>query len=343
LGLRTKFNSVGPHFDYIGPSNICKTVIYLLIRRFQFTTIQFLNMLKKENFSNRRVSMPFSIRISSLLIVSYVIYCYTYDSTNVFGSSVVHSKVLSSVSSNSFKINSSITSSNSKINDIVVPVVLTLHFKSMNDSQAILHNCMASKSVNVRMIVHTEFMTANYCGVCECVEFTPTNCPPPTTKGKNHCEKIYWTRDVLEMYREFIFLDADLLLMHPKKFFYGIASRALSTDFLATYAHVPAVNHPHIYLTPFNSGMMFIRHIPTANYTDLVPRMYRLKRNSHQAILSSFIFEFYGNRWDTLSWKWHCRFLMRSGHDIDPAHCLTIHDRDEYEYLLNQLNVSLFS
>jgi len=248
---------------------------------------------------------------------------------------------LSSLSSNSFGINASQYSIRSKINNIPVPIVLTLHFKSLNDSPAILHNCMAAKSVNIPMIVHTEYMTADYCGVCECKEFIPTNCPPPTTEGKNHCEKMYWTIDALEMYGEFIFLDADLLVIQPKELFYGMASRALSTDFLATYAHKPAFNHPHKYFTPFNSGMMFIRHIPTANYTDLVPRMYRLNRNSHQTILSLFIFEFYGNRWDSLSWKWHCRFLMSLGHDIDPSHCLTIHDRDEYKYLLKQINVTL--
>jgi len=232
----------------------------------------------------------------------------------------------------------------SKIDGITVPVVLTLHFNTRFDSTAILHNCLAAKSINVRMIVHTEYMSAKYCGVCACLKFEEKNCPSPE-KGKRRpslCEKMNWMANAIQKYREFIFLDADLIVMYPREFFRGMASRAIMTDFLATYAHGLAA-HPSKYLNDFNSGMMFIRHIPSANYTDLVPTMYRSHTGNDQGVLARFIHKYYGMRWDTLSWKWHCITIIRLRNDVNPAHCLTIHDRDERKPLLKQLNRTMLT
>jgi len=230
----------------------------------------------------------------------------------------------------------------SDANGLKTPTVVTLHYKTWYDSPIILHNCLAAKSVNVRMIVHTEYMSDEYCDVCKCVKFAQTNCPSPLEGTPNHCEKMYWLSEAIEEYRELIFLDADLLVMKPKEFFYGMASKALTTDFLATYAEELAAK-PSKYLFDFNSGMMFIRHKPTANYTDLVPRMYKFHTGMDQYILTLFIHENYGSRWDTLSWKWHCRGIIRLQNDVNPAHCLTIHDRDEYQVLLKLLNRTLLT
>jgi len=235
-----------------------------------------------------------------------------------------------------------ISSIPSNVDGLTIPIVLALHYKSRYDAKLVLHNCLAAKSVNVRMVVYTEFMSDKYCDVCACVKFAKTNCPRPRPGKPNHCEKMHWMSEAIEEYRELIFLDSDLIIMHPREFFYGMASRALSTDFLATYAETTAAK-PSKYLVDFNSGMMFIRHIATANYTDLVPRMYRYHTGMDQYILTLFIHENYGMRWDTLSWKWHCRSIIRLQNDVNPAHCITIHDRGEYRVLLKLLNRTLLS
>lgn len=113
------------------------------------------------------------------------------------------------------------------IEAIAMPVVLTLHYKTTWDSPLIMHNCLAAKSVNVRMIVHNQYMADKYCSVCTCEKFMKKNCPSPRKGKSSNCEKLHWIRDAIERYREFIFLDADLIVMYPREFFYGMAARAL--------------------------------------------------------------------------------------------------------------------
>jgi len=91
----------------------------------------------------------------------------------------------------------------------------------------IMHNCLAAKSVNVRMIVHNQCMADKYCSVCTCEKFMKKNCPSPRKGKSSNSEKLHWIRDAIERYREFIFLDADLIVMYPREFFYGMAARAL--------------------------------------------------------------------------------------------------------------------
>jgi len=158
----------------------------------------------------------------------------------------------------------------------------------------VLHNCIQAKSVGVQMVVYTEDLASKYCSSCTCILFEPVNCKPPDARpnSRNHCEKLSFMARMIPKYREFIYLDADLLVMHPEKLFRGLASRALTTDFLATYAE-GASKEPAKYKNYFNSGMMFIRYIPELNYSELLPRMYEAKSGFDQSILSGFIHDYY--------------------------------------------------
>lgn len=67
--------------------------------------------------------------------------------------------------------------------------------------------------------------------------------------------------------------------------------------------------------------------------------MYDLKSEKDQSIISWFVQSFYNN-WDTLSYKWHCRFLHRENQDIPPGHCYALHDKSEADEILRELNMT---
>jgi len=70
--------------------------------------------------------------------------------------------------------------------------------------------------------------------------------------------------------------------------------------------------------------------------------MYKYKSGSDQSMLTGFVHDYY-KHWDTLSWKWHCRAIIRLKNDVPPKQCLTIHDRGEDDILLKYLNRTMLT
>ncbi len=221
------------------------------------------------------------------------------------------------------------------------PTTVTLHYNSPWDGPSILHNCAQAKRIGQRMDVHTTNLSEPYCKICRCLPFTPTNClPPNTTLGAvNHCEKLAFLAREIPRYRQLIYLDSDAVVMKPE-FFRMLHARSRVHDFLAAYGH-DAYRSPKHYGF-FNSGVMFIRAIPQANFTELMPRMYRYATGFDQSILTGFVFDKYQN-WDSLSVRFHCRFLLQFEIDTPPAECLVIHDRREAPRLLRALGYKLLT
>lgn len=141
---------------------------------------------------------------------------------------------------------------------------------------------------------------------------------------------------MIEAFDEFVFLDNDLIILKPV-FLRHLYERSRQHDFLASYGHDFSI--PQAYHRNFNSGLFFIRKQPGLNYTMMRAQMYDLKAVKDQPIVSWFIQSFYNN-WDSLSYKWHCRFLRREKQDIPVEHCYTVHDQTEVDGILQQLNMS---
>ncbi len=223
---------------------------------------------------------------------------------------------------------------------IPIPLVVTLHYKTWYDEPFVTHNCIMAHRARAHMVVYTEKMTSKYCSVCECRLFIPEKCPPPNKKpgATNHCEKLFFVSRMVPKLGEFIYIDADAVVMH-EEFFRMFAARAQVHDFLATYAEGSLKEKPK-YINYFNSGLMFIRYVKGANYSEMIPKMYKFRSGFDQSFLSGWIRENY-ERWDTLSFSWMCRRILAFDYDIPPERCLTIHDRGELKRHLRTLNRTL--
>ena len=234
----------------------------------------------------------------------------------------------------------SITTNNNSTSRIPIPRVLTLHYKTWYDERYVEHNCVMASRAGAQMMVYTEKMNSKYCEVCECRRFVPANCPPPNSKpgATNHCEKLIFFARMIPKLDEFIYLDADTVVM-DRRFFRMFAARAQVHDFLATYAEGSLKERPR-YVNYFNSGMLFIRNLQGANYSAMVSRMYKFHSGFDQSILSGWVHENYDN-WDTLPFSWMCRRTLAFDYDIPAEKCLTIHDRAELKIHLRTLNKTL--
>lgn len=226
--------------------------------------------------------------------------------------------------------------------DLSGPVVLTLHYKAPRwDTACVVHNCVQAKLANQRMIVHTMNTSEPYCSVCQCEKYQEINCPPAnTTSGSiNHCEKLSFLSIHVPKHREVIYLDSDAIVLR-KEFFPMLKARSRAHDFLAAYGH-DSYRAPRHY-GYFNSGVMFMRAIAGADFNQLIPRMYKYETGFDQSIITGWIFDHYRN-WDSLSWKWHCRWLQSMNIDTPINQCLTVHDRKEAPIILKQLNYQLLT
>jgi len=139
-------------------------------------------------------------------------------------------------------------------------------------------------------------------------------------------------------YPEFVYayLDHDLAIIKPS-FFDAFYARTRQHDFLAARTQGPGQMTD--YKKTFNSGLVFIRRIPTADPMLLRDYMYtKNKENFDQTTLSIFVQEKYDN-WDELSLKWHCRRLRDTHKDIPLDHCYTLHP--PFKAFLKKLNYTL--
>lgn len=218
--------------------------------------------------------------------------------------------------------------------------VITMAFGSTYDRANILeHNCAMVSSSLHRFIVYTEHTDARFCRKCTCrrLHRARCKCPDPSKPQCNLCEKLRFIISRIAEHSEFLFLDSDLIIL-KESFLDRLSVRTVAHDALAAYAPVDP-NPKKIHAT-INSGLLFLRRLPGVNYESMWTRMYHLKINDDQLHLSDLIFNNYDN-WDSLSVRWHCRFLQREGYDIHPRDCYTIHDRGATDDILKQLNMTL--
>lgn len=202
---------------------------------------------------------------------------------------------------------------------------ITLSYNFNAERVMIDHNCALLSSTGHNYTITTDNTNGSFCRVCNCVRFVPTGCecPEPGKYDCTLCEKLAWIVRMVETFDTFVFLDSDLIIL-DERFGDMLAARAQHVDFLAAYGFMPYANWR--YLSMFNSGLMFMRRLPGVNYTSMMDMMFELKTNNDQNVISTFVLRTYQN-WDTLSLKWHCRYLFRLEHDIPLGHCLTFHGR----------------
>lgn len=195
----------------------------------------------------------------------------------------------------------------------------------------ILNNCLLVKNAGHTMRIYTDDLKQEHCNHCDCRRFESYNCRCPMencTGHRNICEKNHLYSDLLTTEREFVFLDHDLTIVKPEPFFRELYARSRTVDFLATRAHGSyKLNVPSRYREDFNSGLVFIRAIPGVDPMILRDILYEKERTLYdQHVLSQYIHRHYGNRWDELSIKWHCRLLNEIFTDMPLEDCYTIHD-----------------
>lgn len=223
-----------------------------------------------------------------------------------------------------------------------VPRVVTLDMGDGQDVDSVLHNCVQAARAGAQMDVHTSNIGARYCNVCRCLSHAAAGCAAAnrTEHSVRQCEKAAFLARATPALRELIYLDADVIVMTPR-FFTMLAARATVHDFLASYVHESYAELPQYYGV-FSPGVLFVRHKRGASYLALLPRLHKYEERAHRAVLSGWVFDTYAN-WDSLSWKWHCRGLLRFRQNTPPAACLSIHDREEAPALLKLLNYTLLT
>lgn len=217
--------------------------------------------------------------------------------------------------------------------------VTTLIFGPQTEDHVnIAHNCRVISPTQHDFIVYTQNTSLPYCAVCKCIQFVPRKCKCPLRSCglKHFCEKIYLLVDLIRTYEEFVFIDNDLLILRDD-FLPHLATRALAHDFLATYRHAGMNERRHKFMDSFNSGLFFIRRKQGLQYENMIDLMYEGELNNDQPFLSAFVQKHYAN-WDTLSWRWHCRYLERMKQDIPVEYCYTVHGRTHLDDALRKLN-----
>jgi hypothetical protein len=238
--------------------------------------------------------------------------------------------------------------------------------KRQRAQDIVMHNCLLTKhhdpsSHNFQFIVITDDLSMKVCQHCQCRLFVPYNCSCPIddcSGRRNVCEKNHLFSDLLQHEGEFVFVDFDLVMLYPTVL-QELRSRSQNTDFVATRAHGSFMKKPK-YREDFNSGLVYIRHVPEADPMLLRQYLYDHVANARydQAILSYFVHHHY-LRWDELSIKWHCRLLKEpprqntmaekemkreeedkgSYGDMNIQDCQTLHPPKEW--MLEALNYTL--
>lgn len=152
------------------------------------------------------------------------------------------------------------------------------------------------------------------------------------------CEKLHFISRMVTQLGEFALLDADLTILDPT-FMDRLYRRSRDFDFLASYGFGDICDR--VYYSTFNSGLFFMRRMAGVNYSELVSVAWELRSNNDQNALSKFVYRRY-EYWDSLSLRWHCRFLHKRGFEIEPRECFTIHGRGKaVKDVLEKVNVSL--
>lgn len=96
------------------------------------------------------------------------------------------------------------------------------------------------------------------------------------------------------------------------------------------------------YAATLNSGLVFIRKVKGLDYLGLERLRWTLRGNNDQNALTKFVLGHYDN-WDTLSPRWHCRYVQTVDADIPLDSCYTVHSRQGYLYVLKKLNRTLLT
>lgn len=220
--------------------------------------------------------------------------------------------------------------------------VTTLTFGVPWDADKITHNCRMINGTRHRFFIYTDDLSAPYCRLCTCYRFKPSRCPPPNPKAgsRNNCEKSVFTSRIVPKLGEMVYLDSDLIIMR-RDFLDRLYWRSRGHDFLASYGHA-GYGKEVKYYNIMNSGLFFMRRVKSADYSELVPRMYRMQTGFDQTVLTGFVHQYY-KHWDSLSWRWHCRDMLRMKQDTPLRECYTIHDRVEYPRLLKMMNYTLLT
>lgn len=205
----------------------------------------------------------------------------------------------------------------------------------------LVHNCLKLRPSGFTFEVHTDAVDSPVCRHCTCVRFRPERCkcPDPSGHDCSLCEKLHFLVRQLDRLGELLFLDSDLIVLKDE-FLTRLYPRTRVHDALGTYGHMSW--NVSRYYGHFNTGLFFLRRLPGLDYTEMLRRMYREKKNGDQGTISLFVHQHYRN-WDTLSLKWHCRFLRMEGYDIPPSECYTLHDRREGPGILRELNFTLLT
>lgn len=203
--------------------------------------------------------------------------------------------------------------------------IVTLSFNLTEERFMIDHNCALLSRTRHIYEIHTDNLTHPFCQICSCRRFIPTNCPcpSPTTPGCPLCEKLAFLARLMRTSGEIVFLDSDLVILRPD-FPDALQTRAQHFDFLASYGFGNTCSWKHT--SPFNSGLMFIRRLSSVNYAHMLTLMRRMGGNNDQNVISPFVRDRY-LRWDTLSLRWHCRYLHKAQNDIPVDQCFTFHGR----------------
>lgn len=218
--------------------------------------------------------------------------------------------------------------------------VITLAYNVSRDYAIIAHNCRMVQISRHEFFIYTTDMSASYCRLCTCRPFVSVNCPNLRPGKINLCEKTAFIARMVQELGEMVYIDTDLIIMKPF-FLDRLYWLSRAHDFLGTTSH-KNYGTSKTYHRAFNSGLFFIRYVDLANYAELLPEMYRGKQWNDQVVLSQLVFRSYRN-WDSLSWKWHCRFLLKMKQDIPVGDCYTLHDRREEKMLRAKIKHKLLT
>lgn len=219
---------------------------------------------------------------------------------------------------------------------------VTLCFNQTAVKPMVDHNCAFLNKLGYQFHIYTDDLTQSYCSTCSCTPFRLKNCtcPQPGRSDCSLCEKLLFMIDLTNSMSSFVFLDSDLILLKDR-FIPALRARTEHFDFLAAYGF--GVSQNWRYTSQFNSGLMFLRRLQSVNYSKLVDIMYDMGTNNDQNVISTFIQRYYEN-WDTLSLRWHCRYLYRKEHNINFTDCMTFHGRNQaLSQVLNASNLQLMT
>lgn len=203
---------------------------------------------------------------------------------------------------------------------------VTLCFNQSSVKHMVDHNCAFLTKAGYHFNIYTDDLSQPYCSICSCKPFRPTKCtcPQPERSDCSLCEKLMFMVKLTETMSTYVFIDSDLIILRDT-FMPALQARTTHFDFLAAYGFGPYRNWH--YTSQFNSGLMFLRRLDHINYTKMIDIMYDMGTNNDQNVISSFVQKYYRN-WDTLSLRWHCRYLYRKEHNIDFSNCMTFHGRN---------------